>query len=59
MSVIAPACSASRNPGIAHAVCTRPIKVGESVRRVICQLAAAMCMKLPTFDTSAAIHTAR
>ncbi|TSA54325.1 MAG: aminoacyl-tRNA hydrolase [Actinobacteria bacterium] len=58
MSANAPACSASKNPGTAHAVCTSPTSVGDSVRVVIVQPAAAMCMNVPTFETNPAIQSA-
>ena len=59
MSANAPAWRARTKPGTAQLVCTKPTRVGESVSEVIAQPAATMCMKVPTFDTRAAIHNDR
>ena len=58
-SANAPAGMATRNPGTAHAVCTRLTPVGESDRSVIAHAAPTVCMVVPMFDTSAASHRLR
>ena len=59
MSASAPAGSASRKVGAVSAVCISATMMGVGARVVISHSAPTLCIHVPTFEATAAIHSAR
>jgi hypothetical protein len=58
-SASAPASSPTRNTGKLVAACTRAIMLGEAVSEGINHAAPTLCIQVPTFETTVAIHSRR
>lgn len=59
MSASAPASSPTRNTGKLVAAYTKAIMVGEAVSEVINHAAPTLCIQVPTFEMTVAIHSMR
>ena len=59
ISASAPAGSPTRNTGKLVAACTKATMVGEAASDVINHAAPTLCIQVPTFETTVAIHSMR
>jgi hypothetical protein len=58
-SASAPASHPTRNTSKLVAACTRAIMLGEAVSEGINHAAPTLCIQVPTFETTVAIHSRR